>query len=294
MSTKTRSKDTPQFKLIDSAAFDELDCRHDWLVKDVLVKGEPGVIGGPKKVLKTSIMLELAISLGTGLPFLGRFAVPKQRRIAVFSGESGKATLQATARRICRSKDLKLADCQVDWEFSLPQFTSAEDRRALRAALRAARTEVVFIDPLYLCLGGSSISASNMYEVGPALATLSKICLDAGATPILIHHATKAASKIPKTGAQPMDLEDLAFAGIGEFARQWLLVNRKLPYALGSGRHSLLMSIGGSAGHSSCWDLRIEEGNTAAALSKRSWKVIVSPAVFERHEQRNGMGKVCG
>jgi replicative DNA helicase len=265
---------TATFNLLSSSELDELDCKHTWLVKNVLVANEPGVIGGPKKALKTSVMVDLAISLGTGECFLGRFPVPRQRRVAVFSGESGKATLKGLAQAVCKAKGRRLDDdCLVDWEFRLPQFTVATDRKALRKALCARRIEVVFIDPLYLCLGGRrAISASNLYDVGPALAKMASTCLDAGATPIFIHHATKSAGKA--RGAHPLDLDDLAFSGIGEFARQWILLNRKEDFWPGSSRHQLLMSIGGSAGHSSCWDVEIEN-TTAGKSGSRCWKVKV-------------------
>jgi len=89
--------------------------------------------------------------------------------------------------------------------------------------------KVAIIDPLYLCLmgGADRASANNLYEVGPVLFKAAKACLLAGATPVFLHHATKSAKK----NAEPLDLEDLAWAGIGEFARQWLLLNRREPFA---------------------------------------------------------------
>src|SRR5262245_10097736 len=86
---------------LDSAAFSVAKFPFHWLVEGILVAGQPGVLGGPKKALKSSLAVDLAISIGTGTPFLGRFAVPRRRRVALFSGESSRATLQDTARRVC-------------------------------------------------------------------------------------------------------------------------------------------------------------------------------------------------
>ena len=57
-------------------------------------------------------------------------------------------------------------------------------------------------------------------------------------TPIPVHHATKD-MPIGRT----MQLGDLAGAGIAEFARGWLLVNRLAAYD-GTGRESLVMRFG--------------------------------------------------
>lgn len=56
--------------------FDEGDFRPTWLVKGALVLGEPGVIAGPMKTMKTSIAVDLALALTSGSPFLNRYEIP--------------------------------------------------------------------------------------------------------------------------------------------------------------------------------------------------------------------------
>jgi hypothetical protein len=263
-----------RFQPRDSATFAREHHPLNWLVPQVLVAGQPGVIGGPKKTLKTSLAVDLAISLGSGTPFLGQFPVPKKVRVAVLSGESGAATLQETAHRICKAKGVILETCDVLWQpDGLPCLSDAGDREQLQRGLADAGVEVVIIDPLYLCLlgGGERAAASTLYEVGPLLLRAARACLDAGATPLFLHHATKTEAK--KADGEHLDLDDLAFAGIGEFARQWLLLGRRTPYRPGTGSHALTLAVGGSAGHSAIWRLDIDEGAGAAG---RRWDVRVT------------------
>ena len=52
------------------------------------------------KTLKTSVTADLLISLASGTPFLGQFAVSEPGRTLFLSGESGMAALQSIARRV--------------------------------------------------------------------------------------------------------------------------------------------------------------------------------------------------
>jgi hypothetical protein len=274
----------PEF--IGSRALTRMTFPHGWLVEHCLVAGQPCVVGGPKKTLKTSVVIDLAISLGTGTPFLNHFDVPARVRAAVLSGESGAAGIQDAARRVAAAKDVSLEKgCWVDWCFRLPRLNRRSDRRLLANYLADRGTRVVVIDPLYLCLldGTKGLSAANLYEVGPLLRQAAEACLDAGATPVFVHHATKGGTR-RAGGAEPLDLDDLAFSGIGEFARQWLLLCRRRPYQPGTGDHQLLLNAGGSAGHSACYEVDVREGVLAADFSGRRWKVTVRPAGERAHD----------
>jgi replicative DNA helicase len=271
-----------QLQFLDSASFSREPYPRDWLVTPLFIVGQPGVIGGARKTLKTSLIVDLAISLGTGKPFLGAFDVPQQRRVAVLCGESGEATVQETAQRICAAKQVRLnRDCTVFWAFRLPQLSRPSHRASLRRSLEDNEIEVVFLDPLYLCLlgAGQGASAANLYEVGPLLFKTAQACLAAGATPILVHHTLKTARSAAKgdTNAPPPELNDLAFAGIAEFARQWLLIGRRSPYQPGSGLHQLALNVGGSAGQSGRWDVEIDEGVLGEDFKGRVWDVQARP-----------------
>jgi RecA-family ATPase len=191
----------------DSKTFDEATFERDWLIDKILVRGLPGVIGGPLKSLKTSLVVAMAISLSSGQPFLARFPVPARRRVAVLSGESDPATLRETAQRVCAAASVSLKDCDVLWGSALPRLSQPEHLRALGKFLPQNNIEVVFIDPLYRCLlpGTRGASASNLYEVGPLLWQAGDTCLEAGATPLLVHHTSKSANKQKKAADRPLD-----------------------------------------------------------------------------------------
>ncbi|MEX1223127.1 MAG: AAA family ATPase, partial [Pirellulales bacterium] len=228
--------------LIDSATFFNTDYCLEWLVNGLLVRDQPGVLGGPKKALKTSLIVDLALSLASGRPFLGQFAVLRPVRVGLISGESGQATLQETARRVAAAKRIsnRLPHLPIHWGFRLPRLSVEEDLDQLADVIETHDLDVIILDPLYLSLlaGGTGQQASNLFDIGPLLAAVADTCLTAGATPLLVHHTRKNAAK-GNSHAAPPELEDLAFAGIQEFARQWLLVGRRQPYVPNSGEHRL-------------------------------------------------------
>jgi replicative DNA helicase len=273
---QTAPPPTPALKpLVASADFFATEYRLQYLVKRVLVKGQPAVGGGPKKSLKTWTFLDLVISLDSGLPFLGCFEVLERCRVGFISGESGEATIQANARAICAAKGIAPSSLGVRWGFKVPRLSQAEHINWLRGQIGDGGLGVIVLDPLYLALlaGNREDDPANMFSMGPLLADVAQACLDAGATPILVHHFNRARERT-NPYAKP-GLEDLAYGGIGEFARQWILVGPRQRYE-GDGVHHLWLNIGGSAGHGFEWVYDADEGVPDENLVGKRWLVSVT------------------
>ena len=270
--------------VIDTATFLRLNTEQKWLVKRIVVEGQPAIMGGGKKTLKTSLLIALAVAMASRMPFLRTFNVPRALRVGLISGEAGAATIKETFLRICLAMMVeKPEELGIYWGFRLPQLSVLRELNTLSQLIEDNGLEVLILDPLYLCLlaAGTDLQASNLYQVGPLLAEVSRACLEAGATPILAHHTRMGTA----TSYEPPDLGDLAFAGVQEFARQWLLVGRREKYEPGSGEHRLWLNVGGSAGFSGCWALDLEEGVVRDDFTGRRWDVAVRSSTDERQQK---------
>jgi hypothetical protein len=259
-----------RFDDYSAAELDDAEFELTYLVENMIVEGQPGIWAGPQKTLKTNTAIDLVISLASGKPFLGQFSVTKKVNCALLSGESGKSTIQETARRVAKSKGIKLRNLgeSLRFCFDLPTLTCDTDLLYLKKYCVENKIDFLFLDPLYLMLGDVGEHASNLFRVGEQLRKLSKLCETLKVTPWLCHH-TK--NRHFNRMYEPVELEDIAWAGFREFARQWFLIGRREAYDPEvAGHHQLWINGGGSAGHSFRHALDISEGRRKN-LGGRSW-----------------------
>jgi hypothetical protein len=138
----------------------------EWFVRGVFHKGEPFVIGGKLKTLKTSILLDLALALVSGRPFLGRYGVEKPVRVALVSGESGVPTSQATLLAACRARGIKpveVSDRLLITE-KRPVLSDAVDREGFVEWCGRHKADIALVDPWYHC--GGRIPFGGLYPNG--------------------------------------------------------------------------------------------------------------------------------
>ena len=261
--------------LIDSTTFAAANYQQHFLCDQILAAGQPCMIGGPPKCLKTTIALDLVISLGTGTPFLGHFAIPEAINVGIVSGESGPHTMQRNAHAIAKQRGLALQDSLCFWGDTLPQITKPAHLKALEEMIIEKGLKAVFIDPAYLCLmAGDSQrrNAANLFDMGSILLPLTELGQRTGCAIILIHHYRKNSTEAFKVP----ELSDLAFSGFAEWPRQWILLNRRERYEHESGMHRLWLTAGGSVGHDGAWSLDIDEGVLKDYCIGRKWSVSVT------------------
>lgn len=258
----------------------------DYFVEGVLTCGQPCVIGGASKSLKTSIAIDLAISLDSGKEFLNQYPISKHAKVGVISGESGKASIQSTAKRVADCKQLELSELGIEWAFDIPQISDPSHLRELKRFIKKYEIEVLLLDPVYLALlnRDTAGNATNVFMMGAILREFSSMIAELGTTLILIHHIGKGAARNTISSGEPPELEDLSMSGFAEFARQWLLVGRRSRYEDGSGFHQMWLRYGGSAGHGGLNGVDVREGKQSD-LGGRHWSVTVRDATECREER---------
>ena len=275
-----------RFSPIDSAVFAVADYRPTWLVKRMLDRRGSPVLSAPRANHSRQLRW---LTLGyrshrEPLPWHVLCLPDGQGCLAI--RRIRRTRLAGTALRVCRARDIDLAAIAGNllWDFRLPQLARADDLAALQDGLQRYSVSVVIVDPLYLCLlagqPDKGLSAASMYDMGPLFQSVAQRCLSIGCTPILVHHFRQT-----RTGYDEPQFEDLAFSGVQEFARQWILLSRRERYEPGTGQHRLWLTVGGSIGHSGLWHLDIEEGQLAEDFSGRQWQVTVMPIGEAKKQQ---------
>lgn len=304
--SQSDSKLKVSYNVITSAELDAGDYEVEYLIDRTLVAGQPALVAGDKKTLKTGTTIDLSIAMASGGYYLGKLKANRELRVMMMSGESGLGTIQETARRIAASGGRKLSELDnLLWSTDLPLFGHLDHMDALGELIDRQQLDVLIIDPAYLCMDGAD--ASNLFAQGKLLRSIATICEKADVTLIILHH-TRKRSRAEQFGTAgpagsrwaPPELEDVAWAGFQEFARQWILIGRRETYEPGSNLHQMWLNVGGSAGHSALWAVDVnenfvpefeepvtEEGNLAGIWDRRrGWNVEIRSGHEARDEAK--------
>jgi hypothetical protein len=262
----------PKFNLITSRELSALEIVVTELIVGILVQGQPCIMLGAQKTLKTTFAMALAFALATGRPFLDKFHTNGTHRVLMFSGESGLATLKEILRRICDAAFVDMAELDDSLIISdtIPKIANLLHIDELRRIFKQLRTEVVIVDPLYLALDTDGREGS-VFAMGQMLSMLSALCQEMGITLVLLHHLKKGNGETKGHA----ELSDASWSGCAEFARQWIILNRRAKYEPGTGTHELWMNVGGSAGVNGLYSVTVDEG---CGVGNRHWEVSIEYA----------------
>ena len=257
---------------LTSAELSEADVSCNYLIDGILAEGRPQVIAGPYKSLKTSVAIDMAISLAAGRKFLGEFWVERNCRVLNYSAESGKSSVKETAIRVCQSKDVDFASLPIHWGFWVPKANDKRQMRLFEKLLEEIRPDVVILDPLYLALSGEI--QANLSLAGDQIARLTQTCVDMGCTPVCLDHVKRGSENARRY--EPLELGDVTGSGKAEFFRQWLLLGRRSKFDAERPNHELWMTVGGNDGHCGSFALDVDENRDLEG--QRMWDVTIRKA----------------
>jgi len=165
-----------------------------WLLEGLWPADAYGVLAAEDKAGKTWAILDLAVSVAAGVPWLGHFACPTPGRVLVFLGEGGNRAMVRRLRAICAHKQVQPAALAAARAlrvcFRVPKLTAGSELETISQELTAHPAALVVLDPLYLAVGSGGLGG-DLYAMGAVLAGIQGVCQSAGAALVVVTHWNK-------------------------------------------------------------------------------------------------------
>jgi AAA domain len=160
-----------------------------WLVEELWGDSSVGVIGGAPKCAKTWLGLDLALSVATGTPCLGRYAVPQPGPVLVYLAEDALQVIRERVAGMARHRGLNLAavDIQVITAPTLLLDREPQRSRLFETAQRL-RPRLLLLDPLVRL---HAIDENHAGEVAALLAYFRSLQRRLDLSVMLVHHTRK-------------------------------------------------------------------------------------------------------
>lgn len=169
-----------------------------WLIEGLWLEKACGLIGGQPKCCKTWLGLEMMLSIASGSPCFGRYAIPKPGPVLMYLAEDHPAQIHKRLLGMAAQKGISLNDLPLSLILTPTlRLDSAEDRKSLAEAIDKHKPRAVLLDPLVRLHALDENSARDMAEL---LGFFRQLERSHDTAVVLTHHMTKRASRRPGQG----------------------------------------------------------------------------------------------
>lgn len=176
-----------------------------WLIDDLWLLAGVGLIGAPPKHYKTWLAAELALSVATGTPALGRYPVREPGTVLFFGAEDSSPSLRTRFESIARNRGIVLDGVPLHLlDITTLHLETPEHIRRLELNLERHRPRLLVLDPFVRI---AAIDENSAAEVSAVLGALRQLQRRFNVAVLLVHHTRKAAGSSPTQ----------AFRGSGDF-----------------------------------------------------------------------------
>jgi len=181
----------PPLRVLRANELDLGDDRTRWLIEHLWPDSAVGVIGGQPKSWKSWLGLELAVSVASGTPCLGRYACTRAGPALVYLAEDALRDVRARIECLARSRRLSLEqlDLKVIAE-SVLRLDQEHDRRRLQDTVGEVRPRLLVLDPLVRL---HALDENSSQEVSALLSYLRALQREHDVAIALVHHTSKRA-----------------------------------------------------------------------------------------------------
>lgn len=182
----------PTFELVAVRDIPEI-VTQDWLVEGLIprfTEGAAGYIFGPAKARKSLLLADLALSVASGTPALGKFTVKHAGTVVGFFAEDPKGETSRRIHRLARGRGINVpANLHL---INTPAICidSTEHQERLHNTLTAIPDlALVWLDPMVRLHRVNDNRAEELGPIHTFLRVLSRAC--PSAVIVLAHHANK-------------------------------------------------------------------------------------------------------
>lgn len=185
-----------------------------WLIDQIWTSGSNGMIAGEPKTYKSTVAMDMAVSIASGVPLWESFKVNEPGPVLLIQNENSDWIMKDRLHKILHSKSLEGSTEQVRggvnirWPKDLPlylvnnsgyTFSTEENRDEIEELIDSIKPRAIIFDPLYLMFEGDVNSSS---ELQPLLQWWMDLKNRYKTAVIVIHHWNKSGTS--KRGGQRM------------------------------------------------------------------------------------------
>ena len=179
--------------VLKAADIEQQPAAHRWLVRSLWSRSAVGLIAGHPKVGKSWMGLDLAVSVASGTPCLGRFEVDQPGTALVYLAEDSLPDVRLRIEALCqhRGLDIGLLDLYV---IAADYLHLPYHLQALQNTVEQKRPRLLLLDPLVRLHRFNEDKSSEMVGLLDDLRRLQR-AFDLAL--VLVHHTTKRKSAHP-------------------------------------------------------------------------------------------------
>jgi hypothetical protein len=166
-----------------------------WLIHSIWAHSGVGIIGGAPKCCKSWLGLDMAVSVASGTPCLGRFAVEDPGPVLVYLAEDALPAVRSRIAALCAQRRLELEHLEA-FVVTAPllRLDVKQDQQRLRRTIAALQPRLLLLDPLIRL---HRLDENSSADISGLLGYLRDLQRSFGTAIVLVHHVGK------KQHAQP-------------------------------------------------------------------------------------------
>lgn len=161
----------------------------NWLIRSIWTNNSVGILGGAPKCCKSWLGLDMAVSVASKTPCLGRFEVQNSGVVLIYLAEDDLSDVRSRIEAMCahRKIDLKRLDLFAITSSSL-RLDINEDQNRLNATLEKLKPRLLLLDPLIRL---HRLDENSSADISRILGFLRELQRRHQTSIVLVHHASK-------------------------------------------------------------------------------------------------------